>query len=158
MIVVIVVIVVSLYRCTFRWYLMLTMGYINRMNARMCVCARVRVRACVCVCVCVCVARSLSLPLPLPLSLCACVRVYVCVCVCILYVLKDREWQVGLASAPKLAGPWTRMPWLNPASYIERPEGIENPIVTRTYANEIAIPPAFRQYQEATDGRPLHSA
>ena len=42
------------------------------------------------------------------------------------------EWQVGLASAPKLAGPWTRLPWLNPASYIEQPEGIENPIVTRT--------------------------
>ena len=42
------------------------------------------------------------------------------------------EWQVGLATAPKLAGPWTRVPWLNPASYIESPEGIENPIVTRT--------------------------
>ena len=43
-----------------------------------------------------------------------------------------QEWQVGLATAPKLAGPWTRVPWLNPASYIESPEGIENPIVTRT--------------------------
>lgn len=44
----------------------------------------------------------------------------------------DHEWQVGLATAPKLAGPWARIPRLNPASYIERPEGIENPIVTRT--------------------------
>jgi len=42
------------------------------------------------------------------------------------------EWQVGLVTASALAGPWTRCPWLNPASYIERPEGIENPIVTRT--------------------------
>jgi hypothetical protein len=42
------------------------------------------------------------------------------------------EWQVGLVTAPKLAGPWVRCPWLNPASYIEAPEGIENPIVTRT--------------------------
>ena len=47
------------------------------------------------------------------------------------------EWQVGLASAPKLAGPWTRMPWLNPASYVEQPEGIENPIVTRTTGRSI---------------------
>ena len=42
------------------------------------------------------------------------------------------QWQVGIATAPRLAGPWTRTPWLNPASYIEYPEGIENPIVTRT--------------------------
>jgi hypothetical protein len=50
----------------------------------------------------------------------------------------DHEWQVGMCSAPKLAGPWTRMPWLNPASYIERPEGIENPIVTRTTNRSIS--------------------
>ena len=31
----------------------------------------------------------------------------------------------------RLAGPWTRMGWLNPSDYIEKPEGIENPIVTR---------------------------
>jgi hypothetical protein len=48
------------------------------------------------------------------------------------------EWQVGFASAPSLAGPWTRCPWLNPASYIENPEGIENPIVTRTINRTIA--------------------
>jgi hypothetical protein len=48
------------------------------------------------------------------------------------------EWQVGLATAPALGGPWTRCPWLNPASYIESPEGIENPIVTRTTNTSIA--------------------
>jgi len=42
------------------------------------------------------------------------------------------EWQVGLATAPTLSGPWVRIQDLNPASYIERPEGIENPIVSRT--------------------------
>lgn len=42
------------------------------------------------------------------------------------------QWQVGLVTAPKLAGPWTRCPWLNPADDIESPEGVENPIVTRT--------------------------
>ena len=31
-----------------------------------------------------------------------------------------------------MAGPWRRLDWLNPAGYIETPEGIENPIVTRT--------------------------
>jgi len=45
---------------------------------------------------------------------------------------QDRTWKVGLVMAPKLAGPWERLPWLNPAEYIESPEGIENPIVTRT--------------------------
>eukprot|EP00039_Didymoeca_costata_P017169 m.316260 g.316260 ORF g.316260 m.316260 type:complete len:369 (+) comp16501_c0_seq17:43-1149(+) len=45
---------------------------------------------------------------------------------------KDPTWKVGLITADKLAGPWRRMPWLNPAEYIETPEGIENPIVTRT--------------------------
>ena len=50
------------------------------------------------------------------------------------------EWQVGMATAPKLSGPWVRMPWLNPASYIERPEGIENPIVTRTTSKAVNRP------------------
>lgn len=43
-----------------------------------------------------------------------------------------RTWKVGLAMAESLAGPWRRLSSLNPAEYIETPEGIENPIVTRT--------------------------
>eukprot|EP01043_Picozoa_sp_COSAG02_P054268 COSAG02_NODE_6120_length_3785_cov_2.818231_2_plen_327_part_00 len=43
-----------------------------------------------------------------------------------------RTWKVGLAMADSLAGPWHRLNSLNPAEYIETPEGIENPIVTRT--------------------------
>jgi hypothetical protein len=38
-------------------------------------------------------------------------------------------WQVGLASAPNLAGPWTRCSGLNPLQV--EPRFIENPIVTR---------------------------
>jgi hypothetical protein len=45
-------------------------------------------------------------------------------------------WQVGLARAPKLAGPWTRCSELNPLSI--EPVFIENPITTQlddgTYA------------------------
>eukprot|EP01079_Euglenida_sp_SAG-EU17-18_P011454 gene11455-2084_t len=51
-----------------------------------------------------------------------------------------QEWQVGLITAEHLAGPWTRCPWLNPASYIESPEGIENPIVTRMVDKSIVYP------------------
>lgn len=43
-----------------------------------------------------------------------------------------RTWKVGLASSESLAGPWKRLNSLNPSEYIETPEGIENPIVTRT--------------------------
>jgi hypothetical protein len=43
-----------------------------------------------------------------------------------------RTWKVGLVMAESLAGPWRRLNSLNPAEYIETPEGIENPIVTRT--------------------------
>jgi hypothetical protein len=38
-------------------------------------------------------------------------------------------WQVGLASAPELAGPWTRSTQLNPLKV--EPRFIENPIVSR---------------------------
>ena len=43
-----------------------------------------------------------------------------------------RTWKVGLAAADSLGGPWHRLNSLNPAEYIESPEGIENPIVTKT--------------------------
>jgi hypothetical protein len=43
-----------------------------------------------------------------------------------------RTWKVGLATADSLGGPWRRLNDLNPAEYIESPEGIENPIVTKT--------------------------
>ncbi len=47
-----------------------------------------------------------------------------------------RAWLVGLATAPQLAGPWTRCPKLNPAPIETR--FIENPVVTKlsdgTYA------------------------
>jgi hypothetical protein len=43
-----------------------------------------------------------------------------------------RTWKVGLAVADSLGGPWRRLNGLNPAEYIESPEGIENPIVTKT--------------------------
>ena len=43
-----------------------------------------------------------------------------------------RTWKVGLVVADTLAGPWRRLNSLNPAEYIETPEGIENPIVTQT--------------------------
>jgi len=39
------------------------------------------------------------------------------------------SWQVGLAQAPALGGPWKRRTELNPSSI--EPEFIENPIVTR---------------------------
>jgi hypothetical protein len=38
-------------------------------------------------------------------------------------------WQVGLASAPELAGPWTRSTQWNPLKV--EPQFIENPIVTK---------------------------
>lgn len=47
-------------------------------------------------------------------------------------VNSSRTWKVGLAAADSLAGPWRRLNSLNPAEYIETPEGIENPIVTKT--------------------------
>jgi hypothetical protein len=37
------------------------------------------------------------------------------------YFNASSQWLVGLAMAPKLAGPWTRCPWLNPSDYIETP-------------------------------------
>jgi hypothetical protein len=39
------------------------------------------------------------------------------------------SWQVGLAKAPQLAGPWTRCTELNPLKV--EPRFIENPIVTQ---------------------------
>ena len=43
--------------------------------------------------------------------------------------LPIKAWQVGLASAPDLAGPWKRLPKLNPVPIEEI--FIENPVVTR---------------------------
>ena len=37
----------------------------------------------------------------------------------------DRTWKVGLVAADSLAGPWRRLNGINPAEYIETPEGIE---------------------------------
>lgn len=39
-------------------------------------------------------------------------------------------WKIGLISAPRLAGPWKRVPDLNPVT-LSRDQGTENPIVTR---------------------------
>ena len=38
-------------------------------------------------------------------------------------------WKVGLVSAPRLAGPWKRMPAFNPVTFNGR-QGTENPVVT----------------------------
>jgi hypothetical protein len=40
-----------------------------------------------------------------------------------------KAWQVGLASAPELAGPWTRVAGLNPIAIDKR--FVENPVVSR---------------------------
>lgn len=44
----------------------------------------------------------------------------------------EEVWSVGVVAADRLAGPWRRVESLSPADYIETPERIENPIVTRS--------------------------
>jgi hypothetical protein len=66
------------------------------------------------------------------------------------------EWQVGMATAPALQGPWTRMPWLNPATYIETPMGVENPIVTRT--SNRSIPRTYIAVYDALMPDQIHPA
>jgi hypothetical protein len=45
-------------------------------------------------------------------------------------VQPDPYWEVGLASASGLSGPWTRLPQGNPVP-LDPQNGVENPIVTR---------------------------
>lgn len=45
-------------------------------------------------------------------------------------VIPIEYWRVGLATAPELAGPWTRLSERNPVP-LDQEYGVENPIVTR---------------------------
>ena len=63
-------------------------------------------------------------------------------------------WQVGLAEAPVLEGPWKRCVSGNPCTF--EPAFIENPIVTRigdlyvaVYDSDIVNPPDFSYHKEA---------
>jgi hypothetical protein len=64
-------------------------------------------------------------------------------------------WQVGLAEAPALTGPWKRCVKGNPCTF--EPAFLENPIVTRigdlyvaVYDSDIVNPPDFRYHAEKT--------
>jgi hypothetical protein len=64
-------------------------------------------------------------------------------------------WQVGLAEAPTLAGPWKRRVEGNPLTF--EPVFIENPIVTRigdlyvaVYDSDLVNPPGIDNYGEKT--------